>query len=86
MVKIGEFYTSIVEDEVRDIFKLSSTKKGKFHVLACTRLCVRMGRNGFGCVTRGELTVAGVKFIRTSTKEEIEFYEKCVTAKGFFIE
>ena len=84
--QIGEFYTHMVDDEVRDIFVLSELENIKNFKMACTNMCARMGRNGFACRTRGKQKICWVNYMRESTEDEKEFYKKCVSAKGFFIE
>lgn len=87
--KIGDFFTHMVDNDVRDIFILSEleiVKNEKVNSkIAWANTCVRMGRNGFACVTKGKQEVCWVNYMRKATKKEIEFYNKCISSKGFFI-
>lgn len=86
--KIGEFFTHMIDDDVRDIFILSELEAVKNEnvdsSIAWTNTCVRMGRNGFSCVTRGKQEVCWINYMREATKEEKEFYNKCISSKSFF--
>jgi len=88
--KIGEFFTHMIDDDVRDIFILSELEAVKNEnvdsSIAWTNTCVRMGRNGFSCVTRGKQEVCWINYMREATKEEKEFYNKCISSKSFFVE
>jgi hypothetical protein len=87
--KIGEIFTHMVNKEVRDIFALTEleTVKNKKvdSKIAWTNLCVRMGKNGFACKTNGKQDVCWINHMRKATKNEKEFYYKCISTKGPFI-
>jgi hypothetical protein len=89
-IKIGEFFTHMVDDEVKDIFILSELETVKNEnvnsKIAHTYICVRMGRNGFACIMKGKQEVCWVDYMREATKDEKEFYNKCVTSNDTFIQ
>ena len=77
-LKIGSFYTNIVskDGEVKEIFKLTKAKVKKGAILAYTKKIVRKGRDGWYMVMSGEVDASWAHFMRPSTKDEIDYYEK----------